>query len=125
MTIRNIIAWILAILLAVVFIKSGFDKLSDLDKTTGMFGSMGLPGWMAALVGGAELLGGIGLLWPRTTRLAALGLIGIMIGAIVMHVTKIPGGIGGGTFAIGLLVGLVVLYFLRRPDPLTTDRMAL
>ncbi|WP_375417538.1 DoxX family protein [uncultured Hymenobacter sp.] len=124
MNIRNIIAWVLAVLLAVVFIKSGFDKLSDLDKTTGMFGSMGLPGWMAALVGGAELLGGIGLLVPRTTRLAALGLMAIMLGAVVMHATKIPGGISGGTFAIGLLVGLAILYFLRRPEPLTTDRMA-
>jgi putative oxidoreductase len=120
MNIRNIIAWVLQVLLAVMFIKSGFDKLSHLDTTMQNFGGMGLPTWMGALIGAAELLGGIGLLVPRTVRLAALGLMVIMVGAVVMHATKIPGGIGGGSFAIGLLVALVVVYFLRRPAPLAT-----
>ena len=114
-SVRNIIAWILQILLAIVFIKSGFSKLSDLPGTTKMFGGLGLPGWMAYLVGGGELLGGIGLLIPRTVRPAAVGLIIIMIGAVVMHATKIPGGIGGGAFAGALLLGLVIVLLLRRP----------
>lgn len=112
---RYIIAWILQALLAIAFIKSGFSKLSNLPGTTQMFSGLGLPGWFAALIGGAELLGGIGLLVPRTVRLAALGLIIIMIGALVMHATKIPGGIGGGTFAAVLLVLLLVVSWLRRP----------
>jgi putative oxidoreductase len=120
---RNIIAWILQVLLAVMFIKAGFDKLSNLDGTMKMFGGLGLPSWFGGLIGAAELLGGIGLLVPRTVRLAALGLIIIMIGAVFMHATKIPGGIGGGTAAIGTLVALVVVYFLRRPTTVATDRM--
>lgn len=114
-SVRNIIAWILQVILAIAFIKSGFDKLSNLDGTMKMFGGLGMPEWFGALIGGAELLGGIGLLIPRTVRLAALGLIVIMIGAVVTHATKIPGGLAGGTFAIGLLVLLVVVYLLRRP----------
>ena len=120
---RNIIAWILQVLLAVLFIKSGFSKLSGLEGTMKMFGSMGMPGWFGGFIGAAELLGGIGLLIPRTVRLAALGLSIIMIGAVVMHATKIPGGIGGGAFAIGALVALVVVYFLRRPTTTTTDTL--
>lgn len=112
---RNIIAWILQILLAIVFIKYGFSKLSDLPGTMKMFGSLGLPGWMAYLIGGAELLGGIGLLLPQTVRPAAIGLILVMLGALVMHATKIPGGIGGGAFAGALLLGLVIVLLLRRP----------
>ena len=65
------------------------------------------------LVAVAELLGGIGLLIPRTVRPAALGLIVIMIGAVVMHATKIPGGLAGGTAAIVCLVLLVVVFLLR------------
>jgi uncharacterized membrane protein YphA (DoxX/SURF4 family) len=115
-SVRNVISWILQILLAIVFIKSGFDKLSNLSQTVGMFSGLGLPGWMAYLVGGGELLGGIGLLIPQTVRLAAIGLIVIMIGALVMHATKIPGGIAGGAFAGALLLGLVIVLLLRRPS---------
>ena len=43
LSVRNIIAWILQVLLAFVFIKSGFDKLSHLDSTQKMFGGLGLP----------------------------------------------------------------------------------
>ena len=117
-SVRNIFAWILQALLAAVFIMSGFKKLSDLPATIGMFGSLGLPGWMAYVIGGGELLGGIGLLVPRTVRPAAMGLIIIMLGAVVMHLTKIPGGIGKGVPAIVLMLLLVLVLLLRRRTPL-------
>ena len=99
---RNIIAGILQALLAVAFIYSGFHKLSHLDGTTKMFSSLGLPGWFAAFIGRAELRGGIGLLL-------------IVIGAVVMHATKIPGGIKNGVAAMVLLALLAVVRVLRRP----------
>ena len=123
-SVRNIIAWILQVLLGLFFIKAGFDKLSGIEKTVGMLGSLGLPGWFAYLIGGAELLGGIGLLIPRTVRPAALGLIIIMLGAVFMHATKIPGGIAGGMAAMVALVLLVVLFLLRRTTPAAaTERL--
>lgn len=112
---RNIIAWVLQVLLGLAFIASGFNKLRDLTATTGMFSSMGLPTVLVYVVGGAELLGGIGLLIPRLTRLAAMGLIIVMIGAVFMHATKIPGGLAGGVPAIVLLLLLGVLLWLRQP----------
>lgn len=112
---RNIIAWILQVLLGLAFIASGFNKLRDLPATINMFGSMGLPSLLAYVIGGAELLGGIGLLVPRLTRLAAIGLLIIMIGAVFMHATKIPGGLAGGMPALVLLVLLAVLLWLRWP----------
>ena len=112
---RNIIAWVLQALLAAAFIMSGFNKLRHLNDTVKMFGSMGMPGWLAYLIGGAEVLGGIGLLLPRTVRLAALGLLVIMLGAVVMHITTIPGGIRQGVPALVLLALLAVVVWLRRP----------
>jgi uncharacterized membrane protein YphA (DoxX/SURF4 family) len=112
-SVRNIIAWILQALLAAMFIFGGFQKLMHLDETTKMFGDLGLPGWFAGFIGVAELLGGIGLLVPRTVRPAALGLIVIMIGAVFMHATKIPGGIAKGMPALVALVLLLVVYLLR------------
>ena len=114
-SVRNIIAWILQVILAILFIKAGFDKLRDVDGVTKMFEGLGLPGVLGVVVGAAELLGGIGLLIPRTVRPAAIGLIVIMVGALVMHATKIPGGIAGGAFAGALLLGLVAVLLLRRP----------
>ena len=113
---RNIIAWILQVFLALVFIKSGFDKLNQGYETVTMFVSMDLPGWFTYLIGGAELLGGIGLLMPRMVRPAALGLINIMVGALVMHAIKIPGGSTNSIPAIMMLLLLSVLLLLpRRP----------
>ncbi len=122
--VRNIIAWILQVIIGLMFIKHGFSKLSDLNGTMGMFSGMGFPGWFGGLIGAAELLGGIGLLIPRTVRLAALGLIIIMLGALFMHATRIPGGIAGGTEAIILLVGLIIVYLLRRNTPAATGTVA-
>lgn len=84
-----------------------------LDSTMGIFGSLGLPGWFGGFIGGAELLGGIGLLIPRLVRPAALGLIVIMLGAVFMHATKIPGGLDNGVPALVSLALLVVLLALR------------
>lgn len=114
-SLRNIIAWILQVLLGLFFVFAGFNKVRDISATVDMFGNLGLPGVLAYVVGGAELLGGIGLLVPRLTRLAAMGLLIIMIGAVFMHATKIPGGLAGGMPALIAMVLLVVLLWLRQP----------
>ena len=116
---RNIAAWILQGLLGLAFIASGATKFTDLPGTLGMFSSIGLPGVLAYLVAGGEVLGGIGLLVPRITRPVALGLMLIMAGAVMMHATNIPGGLANGIPALVLLALLAVVLWLRRPTPIT------
>jgi putative oxidoreductase len=116
---RNSVAWVLQVLLGLAFIASGVKKFTDLPGTVGMFSSIGLPGALAYVVAGAEVLGGIGLLVPRFTRLAAMGLVLVMMGAVSMHATKIPGGLANGVPALVLLALLAVVLWLRRPAPLT------
>lgn len=116
---RNIIAWVLQGLLGLAFIASGVKKFADLPGTVNMFSSIGLPGILAYLIAGAEVLGGVGLLIPRFTRPAALGLLAVMLGAVLMHATKIPGGIANGVPAIVLLLLLGAVLWLRRPAPAT------
>ncbi len=114
---RNIIAWILQVLLALASVFSGYNKLAHISTIIQQFGNIGLPAWFAYFIGGAEVLGGIGLLLPRTVRLAALGLLIILAGALVMHATRIPGGIShGAPAAIGLVLTALLLW-LRRPAP--------
>jgi putative oxidoreductase len=115
-SVRNIIAWILQALLAAMFIFGGAQKIMHLDDTMKMFGGLGLPGWFGGFIGVAELLGGIGLLVPRTVRPAAMGLLIIMIGAVFMHATKIPGGIAKGMPAL-VAVGLLAVVLVLRSRP--------
>lgn len=118
MAARNIISWILQVLIGLAFIFSGGNKFLHLADTVGMFGKLGLPAVVAYLVAGGEVLGGIGLLVPRFVRPAAAGLIIIMLGAAFMHATRIPGGLlPNGLPALGLLLGLVIILLLRRPAP--------
>ena len=116
---RNSVAWVLQVLLGLAFIASGVKKFTDLPGTVSMFSSIGLPGTLAYVVAGAEVLGGIGLLVPRFTRLAAMGLVLVMVGAVSMHASKIPGGLANGVPALVLLALLAVVLWLRRPAPLT------
>ena len=114
---RNTVAWVLQVLLGLAFLAFGVKKFTDLPATVGMFTSMGLPGALASVIAGAEVLGGIGLLIPRFTRLAALGLVLVMVGAVSMHATTIPGGLANGVPALVLLALLALVLWLRRPAP--------
>ncbi|MBZ9919072.1 MULTISPECIES: DoxX family protein [unclassified Mesorhizobium] len=61
------------ILLAVIFLLSGFGKLSALSGTAAYFGGLGLPlpTVTAIVVGLIELLGGLAILVGFQTRIAA------------------------------------------------------
>ena len=108
----NYALWIVQVLLALLFLFAGGMKLVlPLDKLTG---PVALPGWLTRFIGVAEVLGGLGLILPNLLRiqpwltpLAALGLILIMIGAIV--VTLAGGMIDPALFSlvVGLLAGFV------------------
>ncbi|MCT7373927.1 DoxX family protein [Chelativorans salis] len=76
------------ILIAVIFIFSGFGKLTNIGGTAGYFGSLGLPvptltAWVVALV---ELLGGLAVLVGFKTRIAAIALAAFTLAsALIAH----------------------------------------
>ncbi|MGH3908681.1 MAG: DoxX family protein [Pseudonocardiaceae bacterium] len=55
--------------------------------------------------GALELAGAIGLLIPRLCGLAALGLAGVMVGAIVIHLSVLP------SVTLALIPALLVVVF--------------
>ena len=77
--------WVLVVLLAAAFLLSGLGKLTG--AAAPMFANWGYPAWFATLIGVLEMAGAIGLLVPRLTRLAILGLTGIMLGAAYTHLS--------------------------------------
>lgn len=109
----NVALWVLQILIALLFLFAGGVKLvAPLDQLT-----KGMPPWLSPgflrFVGGCEVAGGLGLILPRLLRikpgltpLAAVALIGIMIGATVVVVTT---G-GGAQAALPVVVGLMLAF---------------
>ena len=66
-----------------IAIASGLPKLFGEATAVEMFDDIGWGDWFRYVVGALEVLGGIGLILPKTTRLAAICLCGLMIGAVV------------------------------------------
>jgi uncharacterized membrane protein YphA (DoxX/SURF4 family) len=54
-----------------------------------LFADIGIGQWFRIVVGALELAGAIGVLVPRLAWLAALGLAGVMAGAVVTNVAVI------------------------------------
>ena len=73
------------VLLALMFLLSGFDKLGNIQGTAGFIASGGLPApiFLAVAVGVLELLGGIALVVGYQVRLAGLTLALFTVAASV------------------------------------------
>lgn len=87
--VRTIVSWVLAVLLALAYLAAAAGKLTGAANQ--MFAHWGYPAWFATLIGVLELAGAIGLLIPKTTRYAVLGLTVIMFGAVYTHLANHEG----------------------------------
>jgi uncharacterized membrane protein YphA (DoxX/SURF4 family) len=113
----NIVLWIIQILLALLFLFAGVTKLVlpiEVLTAMGSPNQVQLPGLFIRFIGVCETLGALGLILPGVFRrrrdltpLAAIGLVIIMIGAVV--VTIIAEGVlaGIGPLVVGLLCAFV------------------
>ena len=103
------ISLVLTIILAALFGFMGFAKTlgGGAADSAAMFGYSA--GFMM-LIGGLELAGAVGLLLRQTRKLASLGLVGLMLGAVVTHI-RMPETLGGIWLP---LVTLVLLALLLR-----------
>ncbi|WP_051342522.1 DoxX family protein [Pseudonocardia spinosispora] len=108
----NIVLWVLQVLGAVSFLFAGYQKLSGDPQMVALFTAIGWGQWFRYLTGTLEILGALALLIPRLRALGALGLIGVMIGAIITSValgaTVVP--------ALGELVIVAIIAWGRRRE---------
>ena len=79
-------ALILRVALGTMFIAHALLKILVFTPsgTAGFFASLGVPGWMAYPVIGAELIGGILLVIGFRTRWVSLALIPVLLGSITL-----------------------------------------
>ena len=74
------------ILIALMFVTSGFSKISGYAATQGYMEAMGVPGALLPLVIAVELLGGLAVMLGWHTRIAAFLLAGFsLLSALLFH----------------------------------------
>ena len=78
--------WALQILLAIMFAMAGLAKVFGDQAMVGMFAIIGIGQWFRYLVGVLEIAGAVGVLIPRFSGLAALGLMCLMAGATATNI---------------------------------------
>lgn len=80
-------ALLLRLALGVMFLAHGLLKIMVFTPagTAGFFASLGLPGWFAYPVMGAEVLGGLLLIAGVQTRYVALALVPVLVGSLWVH----------------------------------------
>ncbi len=115
----NVVLWIIQVLLALLFVWAGAFKLwlpatSLLQAQQAVPNAIVLPPLFLKFIGLCELLGGFGLILPGVFKtrqqlipLAAVGLLIIMIGAIVISFMQ-----GGFGTALPALVSALLLAFV-------------
>src|ERR1035438_5004933 len=81
----NIVGWILAIVLALVFSLAGGVKLIGVPAMVAEFAQIGIGQWFRFVTGLLEVSGAIGLLIPKFRFWAALQIGAVMIGARVVN----------------------------------------
>lgn len=108
--------WGLQILLGVFFVvASAAPKLLGEPFTVALFTEIGGGDAFRIFVGLVELAGGIGLLVPRLAGPAALGLVGLMIGATYTQVTVFD---APATTVTPIVIGVLVagIAWVRRSE---------
>jgi putative oxidoreductase len=106
----SIIRWVLQVVLAVQFASGGVLKLVGDPRMVDLFTDIGAGQWLRYLVGVCEVAAAVGLLVPRLTAAAALGLTGLMAGAVI---TNLLIGISPAMPAAFLLLAGVIVYTRR------------
>ncbi|MDN9011407.1 DoxX family protein [Brevibacillus laterosporus] len=101
-------ALILRVVLGLTFLLHGLDKFQGgIENIVGFFESIGLPGFLAYVVGTIELVGGILLILGLGTRIISFLLMVIMVGATLK--VKLAAGFIGG-YELDLALFAMALY---------------
>jgi uncharacterized membrane protein YphA (DoxX/SURF4 family) len=116
---------ILRVFLGLSFVIHGLAKFQGgIGNTAGWFDSIGIPGFMAYIVAGIELLGGLLLIIGLGTRYISALLFVIMIAATV-KVKLSAGFMGNGQgagYELDLAFAVIAFFlFLNWKSPLSLD----
>ena len=116
-----VVSWVLQIVVSVILLQTLFFKFTGAPESVYIFSTLGAEPWGRIGSGVVELIAAILLLVPATITIGAVLSLGVMVGAIMSHLTVLGievQGDGGLLFALALTVfiGSAVVLALRRRD---------
>ncbi|GIF42935.1 DoxX family protein [Actinoplanes xinjiangensis] len=109
-----VLLWGVQIVLGVVFVLMAFTRLAGSTAAVETFEQIGWGQWLRWVTGAVELAGGVGLLIPRLAGVAALGLVGVMVGATLANLLVLNPAMAVLTVALGVATTAVAVA--RRAD---------
>jgi len=112
---KNVVGWILAVFLAILFALVGSIKLIGAPSMVKEFAQIGFGQGFRFVTGTLEVAGAAGLLIPRFRFQAALLIATIMIGATLINLWILHVPALAGVTAVLMTLALAVGW-LRRPE---------
>ena len=109
----TIALWALQAVLALMFTMAGLAKVGGDAAMVEMFANIGIGQWFRYVVGALEVAGAVGVLVPRVSGLAALGLVCLMVGAVLTNLFVLG---ASPLLPIGLLVMGALVAWARWPQ---------
>lgn len=85
--VRLVLAWLVALYLAWMYLRMGWVKFDPEGFWTGAFERWGYPAWFRVAIGAAEVAGAVALVLPWTASYGSGLLIAVMLGAWVTRFT--------------------------------------
>ncbi len=112
---KKTIYWSIRLIPAIILLQTLFYKFTAAPESVYIFTQIGLEPYGRIGIGILELIAAIFILMPKTTIYGAFLSLGLMVGALFFHATKL--GIvvlndGGTLFILALLVALFSLLIL-------------
>ena len=120
---QRTMSWIAQLVVAVILLQTLFFKFTAAPESVYIFETLGLEPWGRIGSGVAELVAAVLLLVPASAAVGALVALGVIVGAIGAHLTRLGievQGDGGLLFGLALVVligSLTVLWLRRRQLP--------
>ena len=126
---KKYIPLILRIIVAVILIQTLRFKFTADPVSVYIFETVGLEPNDRIIIGVLELIAGILLLIPKTVWSGAVLTIGLLGGAIMMHLTQLgievkgDGGILFFTALITFILSLIILFIYRKDIPILGKKL--
>ncbi len=115
--VQKVLFWVSRIVAAVIMLQTLFFKFRGAEESIYIFETVGMEPWGRYMVGVGELFAAILILIPRTVWIGAVITIGLMLGALSMHLLFLGievFGDGGQLFIYACTVLVCGFYALCR-----------
>ncbi len=115
MKVKTVFQWIARLLAAVIMLQTLYFKFTASEESVYIFSTIGMEPWGRIGVGVMELIASLLLVITSTAWMGALLALGLMLGAIGMHLTILGIEVkedGGYLFILSLIVTVCSIYVL-------------